>query len=117
MTKEAVSRAAAKDTSNSYFRDVVRRFRKHKLAMISLFVLAVEVLAVIFLPICLNLDPYTTDYSTYFGAPPSAAHWLGTDDIGRDSFARFLYGGRVSLQVGILSAIISLVVGVDVVIW
>ncbi|MGN0774644.1 MAG: oligopeptide ABC transporter permease [Candidatus Ventricola sp.] len=112
MTKEAVSRAAARSDSNSYFQDVVRRFRKHKLAMISLFVLVVEVLAVILLPICLHLDPYTSDYSTYFGAPPSAQHWLGTDDIGRDSFARFLYGGRVSLQVGILSAIISLVVGV-----
>ncbi|MGN0997873.1 MAG: oligopeptide ABC transporter permease [Candidatus Ventricola sp.] len=112
MTKEAVNRAAARDKSSSYFADVVRRFRKHKLAMISLFVLTAEVLAVILLPICLHLDPYTTDYNTYFGAPPSAEHWLGTDDIGRDSFARFLYGGRVSLQVGILSAIISLVVGV-----
>lgn len=112
MTKESVSRAAAGGKSNSYLMDVVRRFRKHKLAMISLFVLVVEVLAVIFLPILLHLDPYTTDYNTYFGAPPSPEHWLGTDDIGRDSFARFLYGGRVSLQVGILSALISLAVGV-----
>ena len=74
--------------------------------------LVLEVLLVIFLPIILNLDPYTTDYNTYFGSAPSALHWLGTDDVGRDSFARFLFGGRVSLQVGIVSAIISLVVGV-----
>ena len=63
-------------------------------------------------PIALHLDPYTTDYSTYFGAPPSAQHWLGTDDVGRDSFARFISGGQVSLSVGIISAIISLVIGV-----
>ena len=100
MTKESVSRAAAGGKSNSYLMDVVRRFRKHKLAMISLFVLVVEVLAVIFLPILLHLDPYTTDYNTYFGAPPSPEHWLGTDDIGRDSFARFLYGGRHGVSVG-----------------
>lgn len=93
-------------------KDVFRRFSKHKLAMISLVVLIVEVLLVIGLPVLLHLDPYTSDYDTFFGAGPSAAHWLGTDDIGRDNFARFLYGGRVSLQVGIISAIISLVVGV-----
>lgn len=103
---------AKTEKSTSYMMDVVRRFRKHKLAMISLCVLIVEVLLVIFLPIVLNLDPYTTDYSTYFGAPPSAQHWLGTDDVGRDSFARFIAGGRVSLSVGIISAIISLVIGV-----
>lgn len=98
--------------SSSYFMDVVRRFRKHKLAMISLVVLTIEVLLVIFLPVALRLDPYTTDYETYFGSPPSAGHILGTDDVGRDNFARFLYGGRVSLQVGIVSAVISLVIGV-----
>lgn len=98
--------------ANSYFKDVVRRFCKHKPAMISLVVLTLEILAVIFLPLILKLDPYTTDYETMFGAAPSALHWLGTDDIGRDIFARFVYGGRISLTVGIISSIISLLVGV-----
>ncbi len=98
--------------ASSYFKDVVSRFKKHRLAMISLVVLVIEVLMVVFLPIVLHLDPYTTDYETYFGAGPSSKHWLGTDDIGRDCFARFLYGGRVSLMVGILSAILSLAIGV-----
>ena len=80
--------------------------------MISLVLLAAEILLVIALPKLLSLDPYTSDYNTYFGAGPSSAHWLGTDDIGRDNFARFLYGGQVSLLVGIVSAIISLLVGV-----
>lgn len=112
MAKKMISRDGKEIAGNSYFKDVVQRFSKHKLAMISLVVLVVEILLVIFLPILFHLDPYTTDYDTFFGAPPSALHWFGTDDIGRDSFARFIYGGRVSLQVGIISAIISLVVGV-----
>lgn len=112
MAKKMISRYGKEIAGNSYFKDVVQRFSKHKLAMISLVVLLVEILLVILLPILFHLDPYTTDYDTFFGAPPSALHWFGTDDIGRDSFARFIYGGRVSLQVGIISAVISLVVGV-----
>lgn len=112
MKRVVISRNGKEIAANSYMRDVVRRFSRHKLAMISLVVLVIEILFVVVLPIAMKLDPYTTDYDTLFGAAPSAAHWLGTDDIGRDSFARFLYGGRVSLQVGIVSAIISLVVGV-----
>jgi len=107
-----VSRNGKEIAANSYMKDVARRFSRHRLAMISLVALALEILIVLLLPVVLKLDPYTSDYNTFFGAGPSAAHWLGTDDIGRDSFARFLYGGRVSLQVGIISAIISLVVGV-----
>lgn len=112
MAKITVSRNGKDIAANSYMKDVVQRFSKHKLAIISLVVLAAEIFLVIGLPILLKLDPYTSDYDTFFGAGPSAVHWLGTDDIGRDNFARFLYGGRVSLQVGIVSAIISLVVGV-----
>lgn len=112
MANVTVSRNGKEIAANSYMRDVLRRFSKHKLAIISLVVLAVEIFLVAGLPVILKLDPYTSDYDTYFGAGPSALHWLGTDDIGRDNFARFLYGGRVSLQVGIISAVISLAVGV-----
>lgn len=112
MANATVSRNGKEIAANSYMRDVIRRFSKHKLAIISLVVLAVEIFLVAGLPVILKLDPYTSDYDTYFGAGPSALHWLGTDDIGRDNFARFLYGGRVSLQVGIISAVISLAVGV-----
>lgn len=104
--------AAEEIPSNSYLKDVIGRFCKHKPAMISLVVLVLEILAVTTLPAILRLDPYTTDYSAVFGSPPSAQHWLGTDDIGRDIFARFIYGGQVSLAVGIISAVISLIAGV-----
>ena len=112
MTKVAVSRNGIDIAENSYLKDVFRRFSKHKLAMVSLVLLIMEILLVIALPKFLHLDPYTSDYNTLFGAGPSGAHCLGSDDIGRDNFARFLYGGQVSLLVGIVSAIISLLVGV-----
>lgn len=97
---------------NSYIKDVFRRFRTHKPAMISLVVITLEILLVILLPICLHLDPYTSDYDVMFGSAPSVIHILGTDDVGRDIFARFIFGGRVSLSVGIISAVVSLCIGV-----
>ena len=86
-----------KEKKESYMRDVVRRFTKHKLAMIGLFVIVLEVLLVIFLPIIMDLDPYTINFEGGFGQKPSAQHILGTDDTGRDLFARLVYGGRTSL--------------------
>lgn len=96
---------------SSYMGDVFRRFRAHKLAMIGMWVLVAEILLVVLLPVAMNLDPFTSD-QTAFGAEPSAVHLLGTDDIGRDLFARLVYGGRVSLAVGLLSTLISVAVGV-----
>ncbi len=90
---------------------VVKRFFEHKLAVISLLILIIEVLLVILLPMVLPLDPINSDI-TAFGAAPSSAHPLGTDDLGRDLFSRLIYGGRVSLFVGLVSTIISLLIGV-----
>ena len=96
---------------DSYYRDVLKKFSSHKLAMLGLCILLVEVLLVVVLPIAMQLDPYTSDVLA-FSAPPGGAHILGTDDTGRDVFARLIYGGRVSLLVCILSATISLCIGV-----
>jgi len=100
-----------KTIKGSYFQDVKQRFMHHKLAVFALIFLFVEIFSVIFLPKLLNLDPYSLDCMA-FGAAPSAKHILGTDDIGRDLFARLVYGGRVSLTVGICSAMVSFIVGV-----
>ncbi len=99
------------EKKSSYLRDVIKKFLKHRLALMGTIILVIEVLCVIFLPYILHLDPYTVDY-TSFGAAPSAAHILGCDDVGRDLFARLVYGGRVSLTVGICSAFVSLFLGV-----
>ncbi|HBN96171.1 MAG TPA: peptide ABC transporter permease, partial [Firmicutes bacterium] len=87
---------------SSYLRDVLKRFFAHKLAMVGALILIVEILAILSLPSIMNLDPYSIDYMS-FGAPPSPQHLLGTDNVGRDNFARLIYGGRVSLTVGIMS--------------
>ncbi|MFT4107346.1 MAG: ABC transporter permease [Lacrimispora sp.] len=96
---------------SSYFRDVLKKFLAHRLAMAGTVVLVIEVICVILLPYAIKLDPYSMDYMN-FGSAPSAQHILGCDDVGRDMFARLIFGGRVSLMVGICSALVSLVIGV-----
>lgn len=96
---------------DSYSRDVLKKFSQHKLAMIGLAIILLEVFLVVVLPLVMKLDPYTSDVLNFSGTP-GPGHILGTDDTGRDVFARLVYGGRVSLLVGLLSAIISLLIGV-----
>lgn len=101
-----------KKRKNTYLRDVLERFMSHKLAVIGLIFLVVITLTVYLLPVIMNLDPYTSIIEGGFNQKPSSAHWLGTDRTGRDIFARLIYGGRVSIRVGVLSTIISMIVGV-----
>ncbi len=90
----------------------MKKFIHNKKAMLGLAIVTILVLAVVFIPLFADLDPYTTDRATGFNKPPSDAHILGTDDVGRDLFARLLYGGRISLFVGITSTIISVLIGI-----
>ncbi|MBQ9348237.1 MAG: ABC transporter permease [Oscillibacter sp.] len=90
---------------------VWRRFRASGWAMFGLVFLAAEALAVILLPILFHMDPVTSDLQAGFHAAPSAAHLLGTDGAARDLLARTLYGGRVSLLVGVSAAVIGAAVG------
>ena len=90
----------------------MKKFLHNKKAMFGLFIVALLALAVLLIPLFMDLDPYTTDRAAGFNKGPSETHILGTDDVGRDLFARVLYGGRVSLFVGITSTIISVLVGI-----
>lgn len=90
----------------------MKKFVRNKKAMLGVVIVGILVLAVVFLPIFLDLDPYTTDRAAGFNKAPSPGHILGTDDVGRDLFARLLYGGRVSLFVGIASTVISVLIGI-----
>jgi peptide/nickel transport system permease protein len=90
-----------------------KRFKTNKLALIGLGIFIVLAILVIFAGV---LTPY--DYKTInvrgVKLPPSLDHLLGTDKVGRDNFTRLLYGGRVSLLVGIVSVSISVTIGVVV---
>ena len=90
----------------------VNKFMNNRKAVLGLIIVCFLVLAVILIPIFMKLDPYTTDRAVGFNKAPCSGHPLGTDDVGRDLFARLLYGGRISLFVGIMSTIISVLIGI-----
>jgi ABC-type dipeptide/oligopeptide/nickel transport system permease subunit len=88
------------------------RFTRNKLAVISLaFIL--EVLVAIFANQISPYDPYSGDYSSIYGLP-SAKHFLGTDDIGRDLLSRLIFGSRISLSIGILSQVVVVAIGLPI---
>lgn len=91
-------------------RMALKRFFRHRLAVVGLVMLLVIVLLVIFGPLISRFQPDQIDLLARSQAP-SSTHWLGTDQTGRDIFARTLSAGRVSLLVGVLSTLISVVVG------
>jgi peptide/nickel transport system permease protein len=88
---------------------VIRRFLRHRLAAASVIVIAVISLSAIFAP-ALTADPDALSVSERKQGP-SSDHWFGTDEAGRDLFARTLHGGRVSLTVGVASTAIALFIG------
>lgn len=85
---------------------VWRRLKRHKLAMVSVGVVAVMTVACAAAPL---LSGYAFDAIDLGGIrqAPSLAHWMGTDDLGRDLFTRVLYGGRVSILIGVMAAVIG----------
>ena len=96
--------------SESYVQTVWRRFRRHRLAAISLVILTVIVAAALLAPVIAPYDP--TEIAGPFAAAPSKDFWLGTDLIGRDVLSRLLYATRISLLVGVMATLISTIIGV-----
>ncbi len=94
---------------------LLQRLLRDPVARIALAVLAAIVLLALFGPL-LSPWPYDSiDFDGSWGAAPSLAggHWLGTDELGRDLFARSCYGGRISLLVGLAATLVSLLIGVS----
>ena len=90
----------------------VRRFRTNRLALWSLYVLGILVLAALLAPFLAPHDPLAIgDVMATRFQPPSWAHPFGTDEFGRDLFSRALYGARVSLSVGILAMLLATSIG------
>jgi peptide/nickel transport system permease protein len=87
-----------------------RRFRRHRLAAASTAILAAMLLAVAFGPLLWQVPINDIDFSAHLEGP-SWKHPFGTDDLGQDLLARILYGGRISLAVGLAAALVAIIVG------
>lgn len=112
MTDATVAAINSSAPPQTYWRRVIRRFLKRRLAVIGAIFLAALGIAVTIGPM---LSPYSYDYQDFdllgMPGPMSAEHWLGTDELGRDALTRLLHGGRVSLAVGLAGAMIAGIVG------
>ena len=105
--------APARRRSVSPGAEAWRRFRRHKLAVAGLIVLVVMVAMVAFGPILWKVSINEIDFAARLKTP-TLAHPFGTDDLGQDVFARMLYGGRISLSVGLAAMLMAMFVGVTI---
>jgi len=94
----------------SQLKEVWRRFCRNKQAMIGLAMLLLLIFAAVFANLIAPYDPVEQNLLIRLQGP-SAAHWFGTDELGRDIFSRILYGARISLTVGLIAVSISCVAG------
>ncbi len=112
ITKNAKSAKRQKSSlERGYWAGVFFRLRKNKMALISVFVLLALVIACLVVPIISPYDIIKTD-TLNREQPPSAAHWFGTDQIGRDIFTRFFYAGRISLGIALVVTLLECILGV-----
>jgi oligopeptide transport system permease protein len=100
-----------KPSLTTYKQDVWRRLKQNKLAMIGLHALLFIILMVLIGP-WLSPFSYSDQDLMQTNQSPSAAHWFGTDNLGRDLFIRVLYGGRISLSIGMVASLINVTIGV-----
>ena len=105
--------AAVRPAALSPGRETWRRFRRHRLAMVSAVVLSLLILGVVVGPWLWAVPINEIDFSAQLQGP-SWAHPFGTDDLGQDLLARMMYGGRISLAVGLAAMVVATVVGVIV---
>jgi peptide/nickel transport system permease protein len=99
---------AARATARAH---VLRRLMRRPAAVAGLVVVAIFVIAALAAPLIAPYDPIATSFSAVRKAP-TAAHWFGTDEIGRDVLSRVIFGARASLLAGVVSVLISLSIGI-----
>ncbi|MBI3635404.1 MAG: ABC transporter permease, partial [Candidatus Rokubacteria bacterium] len=97
--------------SDSLWAETGRRFRRHRLAMVGMVILTTLVVGVLAGPLVYRVAINEIDFKAKLKGP-SWAHPLGTDDLGQDVLARMLYGGRISLAVGVTAMLIAVTLGV-----
>ncbi len=110
VTESDTSLAMA-EPGSSLWHDAWLRLRKNKLAVFGGVTL---ILVTLFCVVGPWLSPYTYEQQDFaqYAQPPSAKHWFGTDKLGRDQLTRIMYGGRISLGVGICATLVSLTIGI-----
>jgi ABC-type dipeptide/oligopeptide/nickel transport system permease subunit len=98
------------EQQEGYWRVVWRRFRRHRVAYVGFFFFVFLLLLVIFGPLVV---PYQLDQVSLAERmhTPSPRHWFGTDELGRDTWVRIMYGGRVSLAVGLIVGFSTVILG------
>ena len=101
----------ADERIESPMRRALRRLKRRKGAVVGLVVIALFVILAVFAPLIAPYDPAAQSWTSVRKAP-TAAHWFGTDDVGRDVLARVIFGARASLLAGVISVAIALTVGV-----
>ena len=113
MTDAALAASAvlAGDELETPTRRALRRLFARKGAVAGLVVIVVFIALAVFAPLIVPYDPVATSW-TLVRKPPSALHWFGTDDLGRDIFSRVIFGARASLVAGAISVGIALSIGV-----
>jgi peptide/nickel transport system permease protein len=107
----AVPAPARRAQRFSPWQEAWRRFRRHRLAVASAVVLLLIVAAIVLGPFVWRVPINEIDFTAKL-QPPSWAHPLGTDDLGQDVLARMLYGGRISLAVGLAAMFVAIFIGV-----
>lgn len=103
--------SAVLETGESPTQRAIRRFMRHRLALAGLVVVVVFVLVAALAPWVAPYDPNATSW-TAIRQPPSAAHWFGTDENGRDVLSRVIFGARASLMAGVLAVLGAVAIGV-----
>jgi peptide/nickel transport system permease protein len=109
----ALSGVTDDDSVGSPAARALRRFLRRRSAMFGLIVIVFLVLLALLAPLIARYDPSLQTWSAVRKGP-SVLHWFGTDDVGRDVFARVIYGARASLMAGVISVVIAVLVGVPV---
>lgn len=108
---DAAITPAAEAPPDSPWRQAWGMLRRRPVALASALVLLVVVVAAVFAPWVAPYDPLATSWSLVRKAP-SAAHWFGTDEVGRDVLSRVIWGARASLSAGLIAVAIAVLVGV-----
>ena len=111
MSDVAAPVRAAPTGVNAARASLLRAVLRHRLAMVGLVIIALLCAMAVLAPLLAPYSPYDQDLYAVL-SPPSATHWLGTDNLGRDLLSRVIYGARASLLVGIVSTVLSSAIGV-----